>query len=282
VIVPTLKANGLNFQVNRFRSGPVGERPVAVAIHGLGVVDGASMAMTVGMPLAKYFDVIVYDLRGHGRSELVKSGFSVANHVTDLLAILDALEVDEAVHLVPGSYGGAVAVALAVQHPERVRSLAMIDPMLPLPDWGENLALWMGYFAEQLAEGKTVDDMMEFLGTTARRRSTALFERGRKLLFETTLLDDCRAEQGLTMDDYARITCPVLGAFGTDSEISFMWLLLKNLIPHAEILEVSGADHIQIFGRPETRAGLVSFIKRVEDERALSPVPVSTNAIPEP
>jgi pimeloyl-ACP methyl ester carboxylesterase len=279
--VATVRANGIDFQVSRFRSGPEGERPIVVTIHGLGVVDGASMSLTVGMPLAKHFDVINYDLRGHGRTPFVPSGYRVADHVGDLTALLDALEIDGPVHLVTGSYGGCVGVTMAHDHPERVKSLAMVDPMFPLPDWGANLAVALGYFADRLNEGATVEDIMDFLQTTARRRTMMLMDRGRKLLFETTLLDDLRGEPALSVEDYARITCPVMGAFGVDSAIYVLSMLLKELIPHVEILEIADADHLQVFLSSETRETLIAFIRRVEAERSLREVAISSNGLAE-
>ena len=275
----TVHANGIDFQVSRFRSGPEGERPVIIAIHGLGVVDGASMSMTVGMPLAKHFDVIMYDLRGHGRSEFVTSGFRVVDHMEDLLALIDVLGIEGPVHLLTGSYGGTVGITTALHHPDRVASLAMVDPMFPLPDWGENLAKALEYFSERLTEGATVEDVMDFFQTSARRRAMMLYTRGRKLLFETTLLEDVRTEQGLTVEEYARITCPVMGVFGMDSAIYVLSMLLKELIKQAEILEVADADHIQVFSRPETRDAITDFVHRVEAERALRAIAVSSNGL---
>jgi pimeloyl-ACP methyl ester carboxylesterase len=250
-------------------------------VHGLGIVDGASMAMTLGLPLAKQFDVVMYDLRGHGRSQLVTSGFTVADHVSDLLAILDALDITAPVHLMTGSYGGAIGITTALHHPDRVASLSMVDPMFPLPDWGENLALNLEYFGEKL-NGSSTEDVMEYFQTTARRRAQALAERGRKLLFETTLLQDVRKEQPMSMEEYARISCPVLAAFGTDSLIFVLSALLPELVKDCEIVQVPGADHIQVFARPETRDAIAAFVHRIDAQRALRDVPVSTNGTVEP
>jgi pimeloyl-ACP methyl ester carboxylesterase len=278
-----VRANGIDFQVSRFRSGPEGERPIVVCVHGLGVVDGASMSMTVGMPLAKFFDVIMYDLRGHGRTQFVTSGYTVADHVSDLLALLDELAIEGPVHLLTGSYGGTIGIMMALDHTDRVKSLSMVDPMFLLPEWGENLAKTLGIFADRIAGASSpeavVQEVMDFYQTTARRRATALADRGRKLLFETTLLDDLRSERALSIEQYAQIRIPVFGSYGLDSDIYVLSMLLKDLIPHSEIVEVPGANHITVFSRPETRNGIASFIQRVEAERALRELPASANGL---
>src|SRR4051794_27072139 len=97
----TMHVNGVDLHVSRFRSGAAGEdgdgdsRPIVVGIHGLGIVDSSSLGMSLGMHLAKVFDVVLYDLRGHGRSELVRTGFKVADHMADFVALLDLLGIDE-------------------------------------------------------------------------------------------------------------------------------------------------------------------------------------------
>lgn len=54
--------------------------------------------------------------------------FSIATHVDDLVALLDALDVR--VHLVGWSYGGDVAIRAALARPERVSSLYLYEPSL--------------------------------------------------------------------------------------------------------------------------------------------------------
>jgi pimeloyl-ACP methyl ester carboxylesterase len=275
--VTTVRANGIDFHISRFRSGPEGERPIIVCIHGLLMVDKASMSMTVGMALATQFDVILYDLRGHGRSQFVPSGYRVEDHVADLLALLDELGITKPVHLLGGSFGGAIAVTAALHHPERVASLSMIDSSFPLPDWGPNLARDLEEGRRRMQSGYDVEEVMEFLQTNSRRRATAIAERGRRLLTESTLLEDVRQEETISMEQYAGITCPVLAVYGTGSAIYVLSVVLSELIKSAEIVTVPDANHILIFSRPETRAAVADFVSRVEAQRALLAGPVHAN-----
>jgi pimeloyl-ACP methyl ester carboxylesterase len=70
------------------------------------------------------------DLRGRADSLAVEGPSSVAQHVEDLVAVLDAHGLD-AVHVCGMSMGGFIAVELAVRHPERVRSLVLVDGGFP-------------------------------------------------------------------------------------------------------------------------------------------------------
>ncbi|HEY7072470.1 MAG TPA: alpha/beta fold hydrolase, partial [Acidimicrobiales bacterium] len=135
----TVHANGVDLRVNRYRVGPDGGRPVVVFVHGLGIVDHSGLAFTLGMPLATEAEAVLYALRGHGHSQVTAAGYRVADHVADLVGLLDALDLTEPVHLVGCSYGGAVAVTAAVRHPDRVASLFLLDPVLPVPGWTEHV-----------------------------------------------------------------------------------------------------------------------------------------------
>ncbi|MBX0328590.1 alpha/beta hydrolase [Oscillochloris sp. ZM17-4] len=77
--------------------------------------------------------VIAYDQIPYGLSEKLIAGdwtgdnpYTPAAAVDQLIALLDALEVDQAV-LVGNSYGGTLAVQAALAHPERVTGLILID-----------------------------------------------------------------------------------------------------------------------------------------------------------
>jgi aminoacrylate hydrolase len=71
--------------------------------------------------LAARFTVITFDQRGTGRSSRVPVA-SIEQMAADLVAVLDAAEVDAA-HYLGHSTGGAIGVAAALDHPGRLRSL---------------------------------------------------------------------------------------------------------------------------------------------------------------
>jgi pimeloyl-ACP methyl ester carboxylesterase len=79
-------------------------------------------------PLRPGFELLRYDLRGQGRSEAARDGdYSLEAHRRDLLRVLDGLGVQRA-HLVGAGFGGTVAVAFALAHPERTLSVTAINP----------------------------------------------------------------------------------------------------------------------------------------------------------
>jgi pimeloyl-ACP methyl ester carboxylesterase len=81
--------------------------------------------------IAPELSLIMPDLRGRGDSIDVAGPSSIAVHADDMVAVLDSLGLD-AVHVCGMSMGGFVAVELAVAHPQRVKSLVLVDGGLPM------------------------------------------------------------------------------------------------------------------------------------------------------
>lgn len=254
----TAHANGVDLRVNRYRVGADGDRPIVVFIHGLGIVDHSGLAFTLGMPLAADADVILYALRGHGHSQVAPSGYNVIDHVADLAALLDALDVDVPVHIVGCSYGGAVATVTAMEHPERVASLFLVDPLFSSPAWIDRILPAMEAAAAMVDRDYTIDEVMAALGgLVTRRKAAAVAERAHRLLVGTTILDDLRNEPELGADDYARIRCPVAAVYGTVSEMYPLADVLRTYVPSVALHTIDGADHLGIFGRTRELVTLI-------------------------
>jgi 3-oxoadipate enol-lactonase len=106
-----------------------GEGDPVVFIHGFGL--DLSMWDPQWQAFAQRHHAIRYDMRGYGGSSLPEGPYS---HVADLLALIDSLGAGP-VHLVGLSLGGRVALRVAAQHPEAVRSLTLADPALDGHVW---------------------------------------------------------------------------------------------------------------------------------------------------
>ncbi|MDX1606856.1 MAG: alpha/beta fold hydrolase [Candidatus Competibacterales bacterium] len=76
------------------------------------------------VPLAEHFQVLLPDLPGHGHSPLSSDRLTVGDCGRAVLALLDHLALEQ-VHLVGSSLGGATALWLALNHPERIAKLVL-------------------------------------------------------------------------------------------------------------------------------------------------------------
>lgn len=106
------------------RVASLGTGEPVVLLHGLGgYLEEWTEAQTA---LAEHFGTHAPDLPGFGRSDPIDRPDlpGLARHV---LATLDALGLDEPVHLVGNSLGGAIAMQVAVEAPERVATTTLVD-----------------------------------------------------------------------------------------------------------------------------------------------------------
>ena len=72
------------------------------------------------------FTLLRYDLRGFANSGKPPGPYSLDDYVADLVALLDVQSVERTT-LVGFSFGGMIAPAFAVRHPERVRALGIVS-----------------------------------------------------------------------------------------------------------------------------------------------------------
>jgi pimeloyl-ACP methyl ester carboxylesterase len=110
-------------------------------IHGLG---SSTNDWEPQIPdLARHFQVITYDVRGHGLTSKPRGPYSVQQFAEDALALLQHLHVGPA-HVLGISMGGMIAFQLAVDHPAAVKSLTIVNsgPELVLRTWRQRLAIY--------------------------------------------------------------------------------------------------------------------------------------------
>ncbi|KUH38704.1 MULTISPECIES: SDR family oxidoreductase [Streptomyces] len=82
------------------------DRPVVVLVHGY--PDSKEVWSEVALRLAERFHVVLYDVRGHGRSTApvpLRGGFRLEKLTDDFLAVVDAVSPDRPVHLVGHDWG---------------------------------------------------------------------------------------------------------------------------------------------------------------------------------
>lgn len=116
--MPKILCNGLNHYYER-----TGEGVSLVLIHG--AFGDARMWEPQWRHFSPNYAVLRYDLRGHGRtgaSDLHR--YTMESYVEDLVSLFNALSIDSA--FVCGlSWGGGIAQAFAVRHPQRLKGLIL-------------------------------------------------------------------------------------------------------------------------------------------------------------
>jgi pimeloyl-ACP methyl ester carboxylesterase len=110
---------------SRIRMIDTGNGTPVVFIHGI----GASMyawRYTLPAVVSAGYRAVVLDNRGFGFSDQPAHGYRNVDYGRLIVALLDSLGISSAV-LVGHSMGGAIAVDVALAHPERVRGMVLID-----------------------------------------------------------------------------------------------------------------------------------------------------------
>lgn len=115
--------------------GGLENRPLVVFTHGA-TMDHRMFDAQVAALLPEY-RVLTWDVRGHGKSQPLGSGFDLRACADDLFALMDAVGVEKAV-LVGHSMGGYITQYAYLKHPERVLAVGIIGAInvtLPYSRW---------------------------------------------------------------------------------------------------------------------------------------------------
>lgn len=244
--------NGVRLHVQRLSEGD----PTIVFIHGMVIDNLASFYYTLANPLATSAGVILYDQRGHGMSERPRTGYSIADSVRDLTALLDSLGVEGPVHLVGNSYGGTVALATAMAHPERVAGMALIEAHFAVAGWGGKMAGSIELVGLHLEE----EELQAWLDENGGRKLNRMARNAEALIYGTSMADDLRASPPFTEKDLAGIRCPTLAIYGEDSDVIACSRELQRLLPRCDLRILPEATHsVLLENTAEVRRLLIDF-----------------------
>jgi pimeloyl-ACP methyl ester carboxylesterase len=217
--------------------------------------------------LAESFRVVVYDRRGHSRSERPDTPGSVDEDGNDLAALLEALDLAPA-HMVTNSYGGNIALRLATRRPEVFRSLSCHEPPLfsLLEDDPESRQLLQqGARSDQavgqrIAQGDHEGAARQFVeevafGPGAWERELPPELRAIFVNNAPTYLDELEDPSQLWADEAAlsQLELPVRLTQGSESPPTFPAVIdrLVELIPRVSREIINGAAHVPQLTMPE-------------------------------
>jgi pimeloyl-ACP methyl ester carboxylesterase len=146
------------FKIDGVAGEEAGEGVPVVLLHGLTATRRYVVMGSKNLERGGH-RVVMYDARGHGRSDPAEA-YGYAELADDLLAVLDDRGIDRAV-LAGASMGAHTIVRFALDHPERAAALVLITPAFD-PDGSRGLERWDA-LARGLREGG-VDGFIEAYG----------------------------------------------------------------------------------------------------------------------
>lgn len=242
--MPVISANGARFHLQRLEPEAPAERaPLVVFVHGLVMDNLSSFYYTLAGPVIRAgARVLMYDLRGHGRSERTPTGYTARDGASDLCALLDAAGVTEPVYLVGNSFGGVIAARTAIAAPERVAGLALIEASCA----GVTAAAWLEDMLNTLSAGALTleyNRTAEVFQAAGQRKFAKMAQSADALLNGTSAIEDLAAERPLDAAELARIECPVLAVYGEHSELAGGADDLRRHVRDGQVEFIGGLAH---------------------------------------
>jgi len=227
-----------------------GAGPALLLIHGLGY--GRWGWEPVVEPLARSFDLILFDNRGIGESDAPPGPYTVPELAADALQVLDEAGVERA-HVLGTSLGGMVAQELALSAPERVDRLVLActtpggPESFPMPERTVQL-MTSGATLRQFVENALADQPdLELVERILRHREATAQP------LEAWSAQAAAGAMFDALDRVTRIEAPTLILHGTEDAVvdARNSALLGLRIPNARVEVFPGGGHLFLWEQPE-------------------------------
>ena len=213
--------------------------PALVLLHGNGE-DSRVFNLQIRY-FSQYYKVIAIDTRGHGQSTMGTAPFNFHTFAADLIAVLDALQIEKA-HIVGFSDGANTALHAALIAPERILSMVLLGP---------------NYNPKGLTPIVRLQIRFAYIGLSiASLFSTKM--RKRKKIWGLMVY-----HPNLTIKELSRITNHTLIITGENDMVSQRHNdELSNAITGSKRLIIPGGDHFWMFQYPDTlHRHVIKFLK---------------------
>jgi pimeloyl-ACP methyl ester carboxylesterase len=246
-----------------------------VLVHGAHIAD--AFAPLLSEPaLTQQYELILYHRRGFAGSTHPNSPLSIEQQAADCLGLMRHLGVQTA-HIVGHSYGGAIALQLALDAPEAVQSLALLEPALLIVPSAPQFFEAMGPVFQMYETGDKAGAVDGFLQAVIGPDYRSVLDRVLPGAFSQAVADadtffrfelPALQQWSFTQVDAGRITQPVLAVVGADSHTLWPgWIEVHELVqawlPQAEAFELKDSTHgLQIIDPKGMAERLAGFFKR--------------------
>jgi pimeloyl-ACP methyl ester carboxylesterase len=242
----------------------VGEGAPLLFVHGLGS-SSRDWEEQVDF-FANRYKVIVFDVRGHGKSGKPPGPYSIPLFAKDTSKMLKALVVGP-VHVVGISMGGMIAFQLAVSQPEMVRSLVIVNsgPEFIVRTSKERMQVWQRFFIVRLLGMRKIGKVL-----SKRLFPKAEHEELRAVFVERWAENDARAYREAmraiigwsVADQIENIRCStlVLASDGDYTSVAAKKAYVERMA-RAELVVIEDARHALPAEKPEEfNAAIEAFL----------------------
>lgn len=230
--------------------------PVVCLTHSLSS-DGGMWSEQMPPLLAAGFRVLRLDMRGHGGSDPVPDGYSMAMLASDVEAAIDMLGLGP-VHYVGLSIGGMIGQAIAINQPGKFRSMMLCDTLPAAP--ADANAVWLTRTTEVKKKGSLAgiaDGTMErWLSPAFREKHFSRWSQIRDTIVGSSVQGFLGCAEALQDFDFTRqlpaVKIPTLVVCGAEDQGTPVSenRRIASLIPGAAYEEISDARHLPNVEQP--------------------------------
>ena len=260
------------------QDGQTGSAKPLVMVHGL----GANLAFWYHLApalLSVTQQIVLFDLRGHGRSSMPSQHYTPWEIAEDLKDLLDFLGI-ETVNLLAHSFGGSVALHFSCLYPHRVQNLMLADVRLRLLQPALKLRhfrRWSDLQPQLEKLGITLDEndpesghqilevlarsrieqanhpkLMQHLQTPfSGKQGKRTAQQWLKLLEMTTAQDDFLQLEKITIEQLEKMEKPILAVYGEQSPALPTGHALQKLCSPLNFETVPAAGHFFPLSSPQ-------------------------------
>lgn len=197
------------------------------------------------------FRVIAVDNRGHGQSEKLydEAAYMAPMMADDALALMSHLGFSS-FDVMGYSMGARVSAFMALKEPSRIRRLIIAG-------MGEKLIHGVGG-AEEISQALLADSLDDVKGVQGRGFRAFAEQTGADL----KALASCIKATRVPIDErqVASIAAPTLIAVGTRDEVAGSPHKLAGVMQNAQVLEITGRDHMRAVGDKIYKEGVLAFL----------------------
>jgi pimeloyl-ACP methyl ester carboxylesterase len=243
-----------------------GDGPPVILLHGFAVnADINWRRPGITKKLAQEYRVISLDLRGHGLSTKLYGMDSYgAQMVEDVVLLLDHLGIAKA-HVVGYSLGGFIALKLAVDYPERLRTVTAMGSGWEHPDDGAFLSA-LPRLGDELMSGEPISPLSGYFGGEWEE-PTLVHTLWIKLM--TGFLNDPHAlagvvlsvpELAITENELRTISLPTCSIVASQDPLRPGAEAMVGRVANHRIVIIENADHLGALMRAKTLDTLREFL----------------------
>jgi 3-oxoadipate enol-lactonase len=193
------------------------------------------------------FQILRFDLRGHGRSTKPKKRFTIRNYVDDLFSLLKHLDWNKELYIIGHSLGGMIALVYGLENPAYVSKMVVADSFCFISQ--EAITDVLGRVnsskLEKFALGISIRGLMPYDEETAQFVAKMVLDH----MTKKDCLQATAASAGFNIcENLKRLNTPVLVLVGKKDITTPVWAseMIHEWLPQSKLIVIPDAGHLTI------------------------------------